>query len=399
MGIQEFKESLKENSESNNSGNGSSGGYEEHPYLRFKPETLICFDGITNMHMFMDLTDDDGNPVEDPCGGRGNGNLLLTLENPQVVSGSLFAAQGREEGTIAREHDDMEYMDYLLCDEDNDGFGESYAAPDEGGHLKGVTPTKRSNEFAGEPVDEFMEDTIDLQLSGRSARRVARAFDVNGRFPAGYHEGEFNNGLIENNPNDPSGDDATYKRMTRYPQMRELEWEDNNGGFMMLMDASEINPNWSGHHITVAYNDFEGDSLEDATMIDPVHNPDDIEYDSQLYWTDVSDGPNGELDDDSDGDNQDFPNDPLATEGTDDSDSIDIDSLPAEERKFVTGMVENSQVYPGQNPVDDLLDGDFEQWMINVRKYYQGTQTVDEEFCQRLNDACADYANVVQLDQ
>lgn len=389
MGLKEFKQNLAENSESNN-----SGSYEKRPYAKLKPEVIICFNEISNMHMFMDLMD-NGNPVEDPCAGQGSGNLLLTIEQPQVISGSLFAAQGRDQGDISRESDlTSEYVDYMLCDSDNEGYELSY---DSTGDLKGVSPNSRSNIYSGKPVDGFMEDTIDLQLGGRSARRIARTLDVNGRFPAGYHDGEFNNGFIENNPNDPSDDDATYKRPTRFPQMRDIEWEDNGGGFIVLMDASDINPDWSGHHITLSLNDFDGDKMENATMVEPVHNPEMPEYDSKLYWTDVSDGPNGELDDDT-GDDQDFPSNPLATEG-DDSSGINIESLSQHEREFVEGVVENSEVYPGQNPVDDLLDGDWDKWEKNVNKYYQGTKTVDEAFCEDMNEACAAYANMVQLDQ
>lgn len=403
MGFAELRESYKEESNNNNTGaeSNSNGDYEERPYGRMFPYGVISFDDIIEVFYPDDIWDDG--PVTDS-----NGDIGVVLKGPHVVDGQLYRAQGRGDDTLARKDENAsEYIDYYVVNVDaNDGSKENYNSD---GVLKGVDPSKRANEFVGERVDSFEEDEMTVWLSGSSGKWAGRYLDVNGGPEAKYEDGSHTQGLVETNPDkykydweDEEYPDVT-KRFARLPQMRDIDFEEHGGGFIDLVHMSDrFEGAEYGYYVTIGLNDFEGDNVQNATMLETQTNPDAVEYqDAALVWHDEpeSDDSNSGS---SNGDDQGFQ-----TAGTDAFDVPDedrksrtefLDDLSVEVRRFVHSCVVDCDIRPGEDPLHTVAGGDMDQWMGIVDGNYGGDRTVDEKLSTELNDLCEIYATIVDGD-
>lgn len=266
-----------------------SDDYDDYPQVVMRPETAIGFDAITNIvympkgydsaaggYVDKPITE-DGEPVE-----ATENDLLIEFDNPQLLSGmgTLYEATGRDGGTVARNDDTVdEWDDYLLLNDDQLDPDNDFRY-DQNGTMRGVDIPGTSKSFTGQEVDAFDSDDgrAIVYLSGKSRFFAANALDVNGGL-------DNPQSLMEKKADFDKDRDNVNRRFTRYPQLREIDWEGNNGGFMIFASASTWN--WGGGNATKIYfNDFDGDNWGDATAVTPVENPDAVRENNQanFYW-------------------------------------------------------------------------------------------------------------------
>lgn len=282
MDFNELKEAVGTDTGSDND------DYEDHPQVIMRPETAIGFDAITNI-VYMPKGYDsaaggyvdkpitkDGEPVEET-----ENDLLIEFDNPQLIpgSGTLYEATGRKSGTVVRNDDDVdEWDDYCLfnwgqIDEADD------IRRDSDGNVRGIDIPGTSSSFTGQEVENF--DTADsravVYLSGKSRFFAANALDVNGGL-------DNPQSLMEKKSDfDPDRDNIN-RRFTRYPELRDIDWEANNGGFMVFASADTWG--WGGGNATkIFFNDFD-ETPSNATAVTPVENPDAVGDNNQanFYW-------------------------------------------------------------------------------------------------------------------
>lgn len=391
----EFKDAQNESDSDSDSSDTETSDYETRPYAQIYPRSAISFEDIVDV-FYPDQIWDDG-PVVDA-----NGDIGLVLKAPHVVDGDLYRSRGRGDDTIARMNDDAaEYIDYKAIDLDNDGTEEDF---DREGNLKGVTPSENAGKYDGEMVETFSEDTVTLWLSGKSAKWAARTLDVNGEPLAQYDDDEHTQGLVETNPDryDDDKDPDVFDRFARLPQLRDIDFEGHGGGFINLIHLSDVYPDADrGYYVILGFNDFEGDNVQDATILEPVENPDAVEFeDAALVWHDEPSEFDSD-DTDSDGDDDD-------TDGSGGSGSFAVpvneamtreeflDGMPMAERRFVHNCVVECGIQPDTDVVETVVEDGFDDWHESVAKRnYEGEETVDTDFAEHLRDITEGYADIV----
>jgi hypothetical protein len=284
MDFNELKDAVSSGSDND------SEEYEDWPQIIMRPETAIGFDAITNIvymptgwdqaassYIEKPITDESGNPVE-----ATENDLLIEFENPQLLPGmgTLYEATGRDAGTVVRKDDDVEeWDDYLLLNEDQLDPDNDFRY-DQNGNMRGVDIPGTSKSFTGQEVDDFNSDDqrAIVYLSGKARFFAANALDVNGGL-------DNPQSLMEKKSDFDVDRDDISKRFTRYPQLRDIDWEGNNGGFMIFASADTWN--WGGGNATkFFFNDFEGDNWGDATAVVPVEDPAAVRDNNQanFYW-------------------------------------------------------------------------------------------------------------------
>lgn len=282
MGFEELETKLSENLDGDSSDDDSSDeqDYPERPCANLSPTVCIGFDSIEELFWTGQVTDNDGNPVEH----QNYGDTGLVLRNPTVVKGTVFESSAREDHDLSRHSDDGPYVDFRICDPEDFSFEENY---DSNGDVKSVTSGNRDAFDTMGATDE-LPDELTLFVGGVAGDSIMKALDVNGRPGAMINsDGEHTFGLIEWNPD--AGEDDARTRVSRYPHLRDIDWDgesegveearsdsdarqtESDGGFLYLTRRASIDAEYDGNAFwaVVGHNDFEGDNIQDATFIEP----------------------------------------------------------------------------------------------------------------------------------
>lgn len=351
-----LEEQLEEEAESSS---GSS-GYEkvERAQVNVIPKVGIAFDEVTDLYLSGYITTQDGDPIVDQ-----NVDVGIVLKNPRVVRGSLWENNIRGESytdeetgettqaEFAREHPDAGYdlpyhsVDYKVLNKNDTNFDVGY---DKNGDVKDVT-AGRADAFKASEVDEFAEDEIVVYLSSFAGMMVARQLDIHGDTTAYINDdGEHTNGLVEWGPD--SVDEAF--RYARYPEVRDIDWESKDGGFLYVTHHEDVVEDYEGpmHHATVRFNDFEGGNVMDATKVPRAYNPDhdDLYENAPLAWGGSPDAAEDSTANDADNDVD------YGVDGSESDDSGSEKTLTPEEENFVNGFPK--QAIPTDGGVADIYE-------------------------------------------
>lgn len=295
-------------------------GFEVYPQVTQHPETIIVGEEIVDIVTSADLSSD----VENTGTGVG-----VVYKNPTVPQGTLwknrevpenfdsasefnttlkaaFAEEGNyvngvevDEADIEEAQDriaeavDVDFeedeyrdhrlkVDYKIADEsDRDAdvqeVSDQILGIDVGGGV-----------FASERVDEFTHDKVMVWYGGISGQFILRALDFNGLPSARYKEdGYLVKGLLQHPLGWFDRDEDNYPDLVETTDRSELARATQNGGMgrpPRVARPPVLRSDIEGEEVfirigrynggrmmeaTIAFNDFEGDNVEEATQLEP----------------------------------------------------------------------------------------------------------------------------------
>lgn len=387
MGFKDLKEAVQDGN--TNSTNDAGGDYESYPLVKLFPETVLSFDEVSDLWK-----------SENQWGVSIGFNLVnpraITLDD--VVS-EVYMSNGKTVGDISREDDEaVEYIDYQVMNPEDGQFDKDF---DQNGTLKSVTGGHpQTGDYEGHQVERLDADEVSIYMSGSTGNTIARTLDSNGLLGADYDDetGEHNNGLIEWNPKNQQEDVSAsdldeLSVFTREPELREdLDWETNDGGFIAML--------WEdykkSYNVILGYNDFDGDNMEAATLIDPTVNNDGFD-DPDLKWhTPPLDEKSSAFEDGTAGNFSDASSSDDTADEEEDSTHITYESAPTEIKEVAHHAVVGMELRPGTDPLEQVTDQD--AWLHMVEQTYDGNETVDAEFGDMVATVVMDYARLVDGD-
>ena len=309
-------EEIEEAETNNNNGGGNDTELPEEaenaPLLNVTPQCALAFDEIVDVGMAGGVTDEQNIRVSN---GYSN-DLVVTLKNPSVDDGELFAATN---GAPA---------DYKLVDTDNPKVEEDVKRVDGEFEVTGIQVY--GNSFESERVDDFEEEYVKLFIGSSCGQRLAMLLDCRGGESAYYADGEKTSGLVEYPPKYGSDDytpsDDGYPRLARTPTLRSDMVGESGVLFFYLDEDSGVNGN-AMHKVTA----FKGEpdvenALAPPTADDELGEP---EYPPYIVW----DEPNSGDDGGDDGDELNFG--ALSADEDEGGEITDYDDLGEEHQMFV----------------------------------------------------------------
>lgn len=361
-------DNLKSKLDDAREGTGGSNDYEELPRVKLTPEVALG-GTIVDVGFTGDVEDE-----QNIRGGSGyGGDFVFTLENPELITGTLFEALGREdaEGRLIKNIDSSYYpfnvdryngaptRDFRAVPddwEDSSHVGEMVKNLD--GEYQPVGIEAYGTEFPGQPTtfEESLTDydRIEVFIGGQAGRMMMTAIDTTLSRSAYYDdEDRLVPGLVEYprdygtndwNPNDGS----LYPRAIRSPVLHpELEGEEIalflHFGDMDIEGDDEEDDSESDSDTTGTYRKQYGDVLWDDGNGGVILTQEDVlepNFDlvSDVYtWMELHEPSNGFG---SDGSGDGGSNTFSALEGAKDDDDGDdtelvMADLDADTREFV----------------------------------------------------------------
>lgn len=296
---------------------------EDAPILNVTPQCAIEFDEIVDIGMAGGVTDEQNIRVDSGFGS----DLVVTLRNPTVADGTLFAATN---GAAA---------DYKLVDLDNAEVEEDASKEDGEWTVTGILVYGHS--FDSEEVEDFGEghatdfhtdgaDTfVKLFVGSAAGQRLAMQLDSRGGESAYYADEDKTSGLIEYPPrysaDDYNPSDDGYPRLARTPTLRS-DMRGEAGTLFFYMDEDSGSNGNAMHKVT----SFNGEAdptnaLTPPTADDELGEP---EYPPYIVWDDPAE-------DDADSDSDDISMDALDNSSDESVDIEDISDLPSTHQTFV----------------------------------------------------------------
>lgn len=174
-------------------------------------------------------------------------------------------------------------VDYKVADPDDRDFDRKSIEVDGEEHVSGISVG--SDEFASEQADEFDEDYVMVWYRGISGQFIMSALDFNGRPSARFKEdGYLVKGLMQHPLGWFDRDTENYPDLVETTDRRKLASQNELGRPPRVARPPVLRDDIGGEEVfveidryeggrmlssTVAYNDFDGDDYEDATVIEP----------------------------------------------------------------------------------------------------------------------------------
>lgn len=316
--------------------------YDDAPSLNVTPTVAVEYDDILDVGIMGGIKEEQ-NVLGGGDGKNSFGNdIVVTLENPRVGEGTLFAS-------------DQEYnADYKLVDTDHEKVEEDVKKVDGEFEVTGIQVY--GNSFDSHEVDDFEEDAVKLMIGSWSGLRIAQLLDVQGGVSAYYDGDEKTSGLVEYPPEygsddyDPNSGDR-YQRIARSPTLREdLRGE---GVIFSYMDGRM-------HKIDV----FNGEPTP-SNKVSMVTDGGEPEWQPWIVWDTPEDEPQGstessneDTDEPGDSDESSGDVDLSALEGgEEDTESTEItgySDLSEEQQAFVDRLAESDNIDVENADVSEL---------------------------------------------
>lgn len=214
--------------------------YEQHdaPITRLHPECVVGFDRIVGLSVFNGGDNFLNNRQNlEGAGPKGWGNqVVLTLENPRILDGELWA-------------EDDDFRDYRIIGDPSTEYS-PYTKQEtvlrEDGEVTGVEVEGVDlgmGSFAGQPTDTATDlpQFVQLLISPRRAIDVFGTLDTAGMW-AHTEDGELTEGIIETPPNfgteEYNADEHGNARAIGYPELRS-DMVDTPGTISFRFDDDE----------------------------------------------------------------------------------------------------------------------------------------------------------------
>lgn len=199
--------------------------YDEHSpvEVNLKPNVMVVFDHIARVSINTYGYDDILTMEQNLQGaGKYGFDIGLTLANPQIIGGDLWAPDGVDE---------QDYPTYMIAqdaesEENPYGLREDIVEDEDGTPIGkeavGIEDLPGGNKFEGEIVDE-VPDFIEVSIGSSRAMDILGVLDTAGMWFS-TQDGEVVEGLFETPPNFGTdlydSEEDGYPRLTGYPSLR-----------------------------------------------------------------------------------------------------------------------------------------------------------------------------------
>jgi len=222
---------------SSDTSGGGSGDYRELPWVNLTPRVAVA-GTITDLASTCDL-----DAEQNVRGGGIGGDVILTLDDPEVLLGDTFENRVRSEsGEIVREafadDDEVSSVDYRVVDADDEVIGEHVEKNDDGDYVPtGIT--YYDNPFRSTERDGFRdEEAVEVFVSSHAGQLIFGALHagpVSAYYPEGADGlGDHNGGAVEFPPN-YNGE----------------EYDPTEDGYPRIANAGALHPDLVGERVIV----------------------------------------------------------------------------------------------------------------------------------------------------
>jgi len=376
--------------------------YDEHSpvEVNLKPNVMVAFDHIARVSVNTYGFDDILSMEQNLQGaGKYGFDIALTLANPQIIGGDLWAPEGVE---------DEDFPTYLVAqdaesEENPYGLREDIIEDEDGNPIGkeavGIEDLPGGNKFEGEIVDDVPE-YIEVSIGSSRAMDILGVLDTAGMW-FNSQDGEVVGGLFETPPNFGTdlydSDEDGYPRLTGYPSLRSDMVGQRGAITAEFVDDGEENTTRTGIEVDIfsVSDEDELEALYSLTPEDDAYAKPEYPRYNNTFWDDT-DAAGGAAPEDVGADTEPETGDSLAdateelaADGGDSDDGDDTgnsdesfgyDDLTEDAQQFVddaVGAMENADM----DSITEL--DDFDERVAT----YDGTITVENDVLAGVIDA------------